>query len=295
MADFDLPAPLVAAAARGDLVVLVGAGLSRQADSSMPSWSGLLERMVEAAASSGRVSGESRSELLALIGKGEYLSVAEELRAALPADLFRSQIEEQFDRSFRLVPAYELLWGISPPIVLTTNYDRFLEHAFAAIRSRSVRVLDYTQADRLQRLLQAGMLSGLDPVVVHLHGSVEDPDNVILSERDYRRLLYDEPGYRLVLSALFVTKTVLTLGFSVDDYELRSLLEMLRQSLKDGNAPDYALMPVDSTSVAARRLRDDFGVEVIGYEPADETHAELIDFLENLSSEAKALQSAGTT
>ncbi|MCP4303732.1 MAG: SIR2 family protein [bacterium] len=295
MADIDLPAPLVGAAARGELVLLIGAGFSRQADSSMPGWAALLERMVEAAGSSGRVTGANRSELLDLISKGEFLSVAEELRASLPADLFRAQIEEQFDRPFDLVDAYGLLWGLEAPIVLTTNYDRFLEHAYAAIRSRSVRVLDYTQADRLQRLLQGSTLSGLDPVVVHLHGSVDDPDDVILSERDYRRLLYDEPGYRLVLSALFVTRTVLMLGFSVDDYELRSLLEMLRQSLKDGNAPDYALMPADSSSVAARRLRDDFGVEIIGYEPADDSHAELIDFLEALSAESVALRAAGMT
>ena len=293
MAEFDLPAQLVASASRGDLVFLIGAGLSRQSDPEMPSWATLLERLVERAASSGRVTGEERAELLELVASGSYLSVAEQVRSALPSDTFRSEIESEFDRPFVMSEVYELLWALDPSIVLTTNYDRFLEHSFSALRGKAVRVIDYTQADRLQRLLQGNSLSGIDPAVVHLHGSVEDPESIILSEKDYRRLLYEEPGYRLVLSALFITKTVLMVGFSVDDYELRILLEMLRQSLKGGNAPDFALMAANSQSVQAKRLRDDFGVEVIGYEPVDDTHVEVVDFLRALSEAVVELRSAG--
>ncbi|MBK6968328.1 MAG: SIR2 family protein [Candidatus Microthrix sp.] len=288
-----LPEPLVAAAARGELVLLVGSGMSRQADPTMPNWRQLLERLTDHAASTNRVSGEARAELLELISGQKYLAVAEELREVMPLDEFRAQLELEIEHYVRPSEAHKLLWELEPEIVLTTNYDRFLEHTFAAIRERSVRVLDYTQAPQLQRLLQSSSLSSEDPVVVHLHGSVADTEKVILSERDYRHLLYEQPGYRMVLSALFITRTVLMLGFSVDDRELLALLEMLRQSLKDGSSPDYALIPTSAGSVSAGRLRKDFGVDVIGYEPADDTHAEVIDFLTTLKSEADGLRATG--
>ena len=81
-----LPEPLVAAAARGELVLLVGSGMSRQADPTMPNWRQLLERLTDHAASTNRVSGEARAELLELISGQKYLAVAEELREVKPLD-----------------------------------------------------------------------------------------------------------------------------------------------------------------------------------------------------------------
>ena len=75
------------------------------------------------------------------------------------------------------------------------------------------------------------------------------------------------------------------LGFSFSDRELMLLLESLRESLKHRNNPDFIFLPADSAGkVEARRLREDFGIQVISYEPS-EGHPEVLQFVNFLISQ----------
>jgi len=124
-------------------------------------------------------------------------------------------------------------------------------------------------------------------VIFKLHGTIDQVDDIILSERDYRKLLYEQPGYRLVLSAIFLTHAVVFLGFSFGDPELRLLLERHRESLKHRSSPDYILLPSESvTSVEKRRLREDFGLQVMTYE-ATQGHPEVHTFVSHLADVAE--------
>jgi SIR2-like domain len=162
-----------------------------------------------------------------------------------------------------------------------------LEDAFAEEYKRSVQVLTYKDAPTAQRYLQSGRYRDDRPVVFKIHGTIDDPEHIMLTERDYRELIYRQPGYRVTISAIFVTQVVLMLGFSFADPELMLLLEDLRESLKHQNHPDYIFLPVSSTGdVEARRLRDDFGVQVIPYDPSPD-HKEVLELVEYLITEMK--------
>jgi hypothetical protein len=117
-----------------------------------------------------------------------------------------------------------------------------------------------------------------------LHGSAASPSEAILGEIDYRNLFYREPGYRAVLSAVFITKVVLMVGFSFADPELTVLTESIRDSLKYRTSPDYIVLPKgEKGSVEKKRLREDFGLQVIEYEPSP-GHPELQQLLNHLAS-----------
>jgi hypothetical protein len=74
-------------------------------------------------------------------------------------------------------------------------------------------------------------------------------------------------------------------GFSFTDPELRVLLEFLRDSLKGQNQPDFIFLPEEAMgALEKRRMRDDFGVEVITYEPTP-GHPELLEFIDFLATQ----------
>ncbi len=207
---------------------------------------------------------------------------AEELRYRLPVDEYESFLVDQFDPPDAF-PAeiHRQAFRLNPPLIITTNYDRLLEDAFASRYERAATVFTYREAASVQRLLQSGNRSGR-PVIFKLHGSIDEVEGIVLSERDYRKLLYENPGYRLVLSAIFLTHVVVFLGFSFGDPELRLLLEQHRESLKHRSHPDYILLPASSTSsIERRRLREDFGLQVIGYDAA-EGHSAVHAFVSHL-------------
>jgi hypothetical protein len=285
----NVPAELIAAAKRSDVVPLIGAGFSKQADASVPNWTQLLELLYDYAAAQDHITATERTEISRLVEDGRFLMAAQELRERIPDAEFFALMDEAFaDIDVGGSSVHRLLWDLKPSLVMTTNYDKLIENSYAKEFGEVPRLFMYDEGDGLQRQIQAGRLNMQPPMIFKLHGTIDRPDETILTEREYRVLLYRQPGYRLVLSGIFLTKVVLMLGFSGDDPELMRLLEQTRESLKYQGSPDFAFMPLVSGSVAARRLRDDFGIRVISYSPSDPSHPELAEFLEFLVAERKA-------
>ncbi len=277
-----IPPKLLEAAQTRRLIPFVGAGISAQSGVDYPNWRQLLERLREAALAQELISGEEDQEIQQLLDHRQFLMAAEELRFRLPIDEYESLLIDQFDPD-DAVPAevHRQMFRLNPPLILTTNYDRLLEDAFASRHERAATVYSYRAAVSVQRLLQSGNRSGR-PVIFKLHGTIDEVEGIILSERDYRQLLYENPGYRIVLSAIFLTHVVIFLGFSFGDPELRLLLEQHRESLKHRSYPDYILLASTSaTSIERRRLREDYGLQVITYE-ATEGHPEVHEFVSYL-------------
>lgn len=289
-----VPPLLVDAVRNGNLTLLVGSGISRQAGEAFPNWIDLLLAMRQRALERGYIQPAEAQELESLIHRGQPLMAAEALRYSLPADEFEGLLKREFDPpGIKPAAIHRALYRLHPQLILTTNYDRLLEDAFAAEFYRVPQVITYGNAPVVQRYLQGGRFVEDRPVIFKLHGTIDGPDGIILSERDYRQLLYREPGYRLVLSAIFLTQTVLMIGVSFADPELRLLLEELRQSLKHRSHPDYAFLPRDAAGpVEARRLRDDFGLQVIPYDPTP-GHPEVLEFVEFLIAQRPTVAAAG--
>lgn len=281
-----IPKPLLHAARERAVVPLVGAGVSRQAGKMFPSWPELLEIMRSEAEKNGHIDAQESHEVGQLLQRGQYLMVAEALRASFPIDEYESLLESVFDPPDVTPSAvHHALFRLRPPVIVTTNYDTLLEDAYAAEYRQAATVYTYRDAPVVQRHLQKGRTPAR-PVIFKVHGSVDEPAEIILSERDYRKLLYQNAGYRTVLSAIFITTSVVMLGFSFKDRELTLLLESLRDSLKHRSSPDYVFLPTTEVgAVEARRLREDFGIQVIKYEPT-ENHPELLQFVNALGDVA---------
>jgi hypothetical protein len=276
----DVPPRLIEAVHKQNLVLLVGAGISAQAAEAFPNWNQLLLDLKHRALASGYISQVDSQEVDTLIGRGQPLMAAEALRYSLPPDEYESVLEEKFNPpGVRPAEIHKALFRLRPQLILTTNYDRLLEDAYAEEYRRTPQVVTYKDAANVQRYLQSGRFADDRPVIFKLHGTIDGPEDIVLSERDYRQLIYRQPGYRLVLSAIFLTQTVLMIGFSFADPELRLLLEALRESLKSRSHPDYAFLPRESAGpLEMRRLRDDFGVQVIPYDPTP-GHPEVLEFI----------------
>ena len=84
-------------------------------------------------------------------------------------------------------------------------------------------------------------------------------------------------------------------GYSISDSVTREKNkgkggeENQRESLKHENSPDYAFLPQtgNKDSVYFKRLREDFGVQVIPYEPSS-GHPEVLEFISYLADQVHA-------
>jgi hypothetical protein len=287
---FDLstvPERLIEAAQQRNLVPLLGAGISRQAKKgAFPNWRELLDFLISRAQAKKYIKKAEGNEMNRLLDKGQYLMVAEQLRYNLPTDEYTSLLKEAFNPvGAEPTEIHKALFRLNAPLILTTNYDLLIEDAYAKVYGKNANVYTYRSSAEVQQSLQIRQLTDR-PIIFKLHGSIDEPSSIILTEQDYRRLIYQETGYRTVLSAVFVTHVVLMLGFSFSDRELTLMLETLRVSLKSQSSPDYIFLPEDAAGeVESRRFREDFGVEVIPFRPT-KGYPEVLHLVDYLISKA---------
>jgi hypothetical protein len=284
-----VPERLTEAVATGNLIPFIGAGVSRQAKSgtpnAFPTWTDLLERLQEVAVKDGYITKNEKKEIGSLVKRGKFLMAAQALKSELPTDVTEHYLTKWYAPSdAEPSPLHLKLFQLRAPMLITTNYDLLLEDAYALEFKKSAPAFTFKDAAVIQHFLQSHRQWTDRPVIFKIHGSVASPSEVVLSEMDYRQLLYREPGYRTVLSAVFVTKVVLMIGFSFADPELAVLTESLREWLKHRSSPDYIVLPTgQKAAVEKKRLREDFGLEVIEYD-ATPGHPELTELVEHLAT-----------
>ena len=158
-----------------------------------------------------------------------------------------------------------------------------LEDAYASKFGLHAEAWTPSSAPDVANYLHTAQPSAAAPIF-KLHGTIANPPTIVLTEGDYRNLIYRQPGYRMVVESILITKVVLMLGFSGDDPELRLFLEGMREALQHRGGPDYIFLAknrLNSTEVG--RWREDFGIEAIEYEPTS-GHPEVLALVEHLAS-----------
>lgn len=254
-------------------VFFVGAGLSQPL---FPSWASLLTELVRSAVDSGLP--YSVEELLQYIDRGEnYSEIAEACVASLGAARYRDALEKVFDKDFSLadIPeSYQLLMGLSPKVIVTTNYDRVPDVAGGGVYRVGV---PKTAAETL-RALASGKR-----VVFKLHGDISDQSSIILTSSDYQSIIFSDPSTRTLLNSLLSTKIFIFLGFSLSDPHVAYVLDGLK-SIGGGIPLSHYVLLNETSRFKVSAFESRYGVKVISYVPAGGDHPEVAHLLRSLSN-----------
>ncbi|UZD21804.1 SIR2 family protein [Algoriphagus halophytocola] len=267
---------IVKAIEKNSFGIYVGAGLSMGAE--LPSWSQFLNDLISILEkkdiASNRVS-EMRD--LALI-PSKYLMLAEEIRSLIQNDLEKLVREKFEDKSKQPTAVHDALVKIKSKFIITTNYDTLIERALVKNFSNFFpTVYTYKDASSINYSLWNG-----DFFVLKAHGDAKTPKEIILTERDYRNIIYNQMGYQSILHAIFSTNSILFLGVSLDDPELTLLLRYIHNIFHGGTPNHYALLPKDKiTATEIENWRKDFNIHIITYDPKD-NHVEVAGFIDEI-------------
>lgn len=280
-------------------MLFAGAGLSRGEiataggikEQHLPSWGELLETLIDRAVKINHITAGEGSKLKRAVKDRKFLFVAETIRRRLGSREFDDAFDEIFrNSSLRPTHRHELITEIPFSAIVTTNYDKLLETAYA-IHGLIPPVYSYDNASDAISALSTGRF-----FILKAHGDIDRKDTIILSERDYRDMTYRQPGYRAVLNTIFISKTVLFVGTSLSDTDVTLVLETVNEAFTGKSTRHFALVPNGNMwSAEAQHWRDFFGIQFLSYKPS-KNHQELDAFLEKLrDATAKRAVPAGQT
>lgn len=208
---------LVEAAKSGELVIFVGAGVSRLVK--CPSWeqfaNSVLNQLVP-----DHIDHYQLSQIVTIKDPRKRLSIAKIIAQ-------ESDVHIDYGAIFDVKPTtnniYEILNTLECPFV-TTNYELNLKPECS--RPKAENDWRFYQRDHLlgAHLDQAGN-------VLHLHGCVKNSTTMIVTIRDYLDH-YSTPAVQTFLRELFERKTVLFMGYGLEE------IEVLEYIMRQGGAND---------------------------------------------------------
>jgi hypothetical protein len=201
--------------------------------------------------------------------------------------------------------------GVSPADVLyrlvgmpfrhfaTLNFDPSLEqvHGVLGRPCGSVSTSDRRSIARFMR-----EMDGKDCTrqVIHLHGMHSDaPEFIALTEQGYRRLYRDNQWFTNFLWLLAVSKRLVFMGFSFQDFDLLSNLRDATRDIQENGLCHFAIVhirPDDDDGPIRTQLNDRYLIEPIFYEViGDDEHADhrgFVELVNGLSDELGVTASA---
>ena len=202
-------------------IVFFGAGASanctsQQTDQRPPKWIKLLERLNARVADA-----DVRQVAAALIDQSRLLDAAEVIVSGLNQADYHDEMRTIFE-----VPRYvaskihEAILAIDPKVAITTNFDTVYDHyCRSGLAAQGYNVFKYTDTHLVSQLRS--------PIrcVVKAHGCITAPEHMVLTRSDFFRARQKAPHFYKTLDALFLTHTILFVGYSLDDPDIQMVLE----------------------------------------------------------------------
>jgi SIR2-like domain/TIR domain len=161
-----------------------------------------------------------------------------------PKGLLSEMIKEidssKFSLSSESKSPYDVLAELDLPIYVTTNYDRFLEEALA--RKRKQPETDFFRwSDELMKYFKSFEVHSVfedsdykptqeRPLVYHIHGDIENPESMVLTEKDYFDFVIntnkgEEQNLPSFLRQKIAKASLLFVGYTLEDLNFRTIFQ----------------------------------------------------------------------
>lgn len=241
------------------LTFFVGAGVSALSDA--PKWSELIDSFCK-----------EMKRPTKKYSSDEYLSIPQ---------MYYYSIDKNEDRYYEFINncfgqkqlspniIHKMMYDLRPHSFITTNFDDLLEDAAVENSQSFISVAQDNEISNING----------NKFILKLHGDLKHR-NIVLKEEDY--LNYSET-FKLtetLLKSIFATNTVVFIGYSLNDYNIKLILNWTKTLLKDKfNKPIFIY--VDPTDLSPEELKyhESKGLSLIDSKKCSEVLFEEYDYL----------------
>ena len=246
----------------GKLIVFVGAGVSM--NSKLPSWNELIR---------------DYAEKLGMIKEDEYRSFNAEETLDIPEiyyDKFGKIkyyeiLEKRFsDRKYLPNSIHKSLKKMDLNYIITTNYDKLIEEEF-----KNKNIYDIITKDNELPY------SKTNKAIIKMHGDLKNR-NVVLKKSDYDNYEKNFPLISTFIKGLFTSNTILFIGYSLNDVNVKDIMSWINEILKDDFRKVYLIDFQENNILLEEKYKKNKLVNRISLDIVNSREETLNTFLEKL-------------
>jgi hypothetical protein len=192
----------------------------------LPDWDDLVDEVAKRTDQDPNMIKEKRDLLVAI----EYLFI----RGTAKIEEVLATILDRADEPVPHSTAHEYLVALDAPVIYTTNWDNVIEGTYDHL-SKSYNLVE-TANDFLY-------LRPWKPTIIKYHGSLRHPKTLVVTESDYYERFGTDSPFDIRLRSDLMEKSLLFLGYSLRDYNVRYLWNRVQKTLSavvaDRPPPSY--------------------------------------------------------
>jgi hypothetical protein len=215
-----------------------------------------------------------------LLAKERFLDAAEVIMGKIASADFTRIVRDKFVKPrFQNSKIHEAVLNIDPKIVVTTNYDDIYDNY-----CRSGTALDgYNICKYYEQHLVNDLRSPVR-LIIKAHGCVSDASKIVLTRSQYFKERQEHSAFYTVLNALFLTHTILFIGYSLSDPDIQLVLENSNIAAPSSHK-HYALVQDDLQPDIEQAAAKAYNIHFIKYGKGrhDEAELALIDLRDKVT------------
>ena len=216
-----------------------------------------------------------------LIGKEKFLDAAEiiveNISVANYTDYLRNILQLP---KFSPSAIHEAVFRIDPKVVITTNYDDIYDNYCKLGASANGYNICRHNETHLVSDLRSTYRS-----IVKAHGCISNIANTILTRSQFFEARLKYSNFYKILDSLFLTNTILFIGYSMTDPDIQLVLENSHISAI-GSHPHYACLADNMNPTLKRVMHKTYNIELIEFQAGN--FAQLETGLRDLANDVES-------
>ncbi|WP_282396866.1 SIR2 family protein [Pseudomonas sp. PS01298] len=221
-----------------------------------------------------------KKQALDLIKNADYLMACEMISRGLGDKAWELALTTEYNQRAQPSPLQKLIMQLKQRIILTTNFDLFLEKAWDEVNS------DSTHNPRILKRLDSNALHAFrdsDEYIIKIHGSIDDLDSMIFTKKEYSDKAYGNWAYSKFIETILLTHTVIFVGFSLADPAISQIIENYAHHLPQAR-PHYIFLAGNQSETFVQINKDLRRIFIVPYKKTSD-HGELTKLFERIVSE----------
>jgi hypothetical protein len=205
-----------------------------------------------------------------MLAQNNYLLALQAINNLADPGSYTAFLRRSFNNPiFKPSELHSCIRDIDCKIVMTTNFDKIYDNL---CNDTGYVVCNYQETPKIISNIKTS-----NRLIIKTHGSIDDTEHMVFTQKDYYDARSNFPQFYKLLEALFLTNTVVFIGYSLNDPDINLILENVSNSTNSG-CPHYVV-----TSKAQEHMkkhwRDSYNISCLEY---GEDHNELLVNLKKL-------------
>ncbi len=218
------------------------------------------------------------------LDKEDYLSALQAIKNTSDSGEYGKAVKDAFESDARnpyeKMPAHKLIRDLDCKVVITTNFDKIYE---SCCSTQGYTTLTYNKPTSIIDALKSP-----NSLIIKAHGTIEEVNDIIFTAEQYYTTQEKYPEFYDILFSLFLTNTVLFLGYSLNDPDINLVLQMLHKTASE-SSPHYIALPRGIPEQKKQLWKKTYNVEIIEYGDSIE---DFVPALESLYDDVQGYKDA---